>query len=365
MKNSEEIFLKPEEDGEKASFLGSPASFSEQILFWYDQNARQLPWREKEPNPYKVWLSEVMLQQTTVGTATPYFLKFITKFPTVACLAKAQESEVLRMWEGLGYYSRARNLLKCALILVEKGFPKRPSDWISLPGIGPYTAAAVSAIAFEYPVLALDGNIKRVMSRVHAKNHVNFSDPEHSMLPENRFGDYNQALMDLGALICKPKNPQCFICPVQRRCLSFALGKTSFFPEKKQAVEKRKQKIHVLIIKKGEFVFIQNQEKDLLLKGLYIFPVFSFEKDSHLFLDDLDEASLRLLGKIKHIFTHIEMTVDVYFFDSTASFLQQKKDFFQQGKWVLWRSLSDYPFSKLMRKVQSLVSDSLFHENSV
>ncbi len=219
------------------------------LLNWYDSHARDLPWRTGpalrmagvQPDPYRIWLSEVMLQQTTVASVTPYFQRFISLWPTVADLARAEDAQLMGEWAGLGYYARARNLLKCArAVVADHGgqFPDQRAALLKLPGIGPYTAAAIAAIAFDRPEVVVDGNVERVMARLHndptplPKAKPGFTRAAAALTPDHRPGDYAQAVMDLGATICTPKSPSCGICPWQAPCRARAAGTQDGLPRK-------------------------------------------------------------------------------------------------------------------------------------
>jgi len=225
------------------------ADHSKALLAWYDRHARDLPWRVppqdrargQVPDPYRVWLSEIMLQQTTVAAVKGYFRRFTTLWPTVADLARAEDAVVLGEWAGLGYYARARNLLKCARAVVDRHggrFPKDHDALRALPGIGPYTAAAISAIAFDRPETVVDGNVERVIARLHAvETPLPKAKPELTTLaaaltPRERPGDYAQAMMDLGATVCTPRRPACGICPLLSRCLGRKRGIAADLPRK-------------------------------------------------------------------------------------------------------------------------------------
>ncbi len=225
------------------------ADFSKHLLAWYDANARKMAWRigPKEraagqlPDPYRVWLSEIMLQQTTVATVRDYFIGFTDRWPGVADLAGAADAEVMAQWAGLGYYARARNLLKCARLVVADHGGAFPADYdalIGLPGIGPYTAGAISAIAFDLPETVVDGNVQRVMARYYAvreplkRAKKPLSEYARRLTPHIRPGDYAQAVMDLGATVCTPKNPDCAVCPVSATCRARAQDLTAVLPAK-------------------------------------------------------------------------------------------------------------------------------------
>ena len=210
------------------------------LLSWYRENKRELPWR-KDRNPYQIWLSEVMLQQTTVVAVIPYYEKFLKVFPQVSDLAKAPLDLVLEQWSGLGYYSRARNLHRSAQALHENGFPKTAEELLKLPGFGPYTSRAVSSIAFDEPVGVLDGNVIRVLTRVQAwdipwwtsASKILLQTSSDLLATKGPSSDINQGLMELGATVCTPHNPNCFLCPWRKNCRSFQLGKVSEIPLKK------------------------------------------------------------------------------------------------------------------------------------
>lgn len=229
--------------------MRDPATLAADLLTWYDHNARTLPWRigpkararGVTPDPYRVWLSEVMLQQTTVAAVRDYFTRFTTRWPTVTALANAQDAEVMAEWAGLGYYARARNLLKCARAVATEHDGRFPADHarlLRLPGIGPYTAAAVSAIAFDLPETVVDGNVERVMARLHdIHTPLPGAKPELTALaaaltPPERPGDYAQAVMDLGATICTPRNPACGLCPWRPDCKGRLNGTAPGLPKK-------------------------------------------------------------------------------------------------------------------------------------
>ena len=236
------------------SVLRDPARAAD-LLDWYDRHARDLPWRVGpraraagiRPDPYRVWLSEIMLQQTTVPAVKPYFEAFTTRWPTVSDLAAAEDADVMAAWAGLGYYARARNLLKCArVVAAEHGgvFPQSLEGLLSLPGVGPYTAGAVAAIAFDIPATVVDGNVERVMARLHDEHtplpqaKPILTEMAAALTPEERPGCYAQAVMDLGATICSPRNPACGLCPWRSACAAWEAGTMAELPKK--APKKRK-----------------------------------------------------------------------------------------------------------------------------
>ena len=308
--------------------MDSLAAIVEPLLEWYGRNARSLPWRE-EPAPYRVWVSEIMLQQTRVEAVKPYFARFLTELPDVPALASAPEQQLMKLWEGLGYYSRARNLQKAARVMVEQYGGTLPADYdalLKLPGIGPYTAGAVASIAYGIPVPAVDGNVLRVVMRLTA-GWEDIADPavkravERRMaeiLPKDRPGDFNQAMMELGATVCVPNGaPLCEECPWSKMCLARAQGRVMDFPVKSKAKARRIEERTVLVIRDGEKVAIRKRPKKGLLAGLYELPNLSGALSAEEVLSYVKEqqfAPLRIekLADAKHIFSHIEWRMSGY-----------------------------------------------------
>lgn len=298
------------------------------LLAWYDHHRREMPWRARPgeaADPYRVWLSEVMLQQTTVAAVKPFFLRFLERFPTVEALAEAPSEAVMQAWAGLGYYSRARNLHACARAIVEKHggrFPSTEAELLKLPGIGAYTAAAVAAIAFNEKAAAVDGNVERVMSRLfmveeplpRAKPLIRSLTEE--MVPPDRPGDFAQALMDLGATICTPKRPACALCPWMRPCQARAAGLQETFPvkQKKETGPLRRGAAFV-VLRADDTVLLQTRPPQGLLGGMAEPPTSAWEpgyEPSRAVLDaPLEARWQRLPGFVRHVFTHfpLEMTV--------------------------------------------------------
>lgn len=278
---------------------------------WFLKNQRVLPWRN-DPSLYRVWISEIMLAQTQVVTVIPYFERFVSRFPTLESLAKASEADVLVHWAGLGYYSRARNLLKAARLAKEKGgLPTTLEAWLEMPGVGPYTAGAITSIALNQPNAILDGNVERVLSRVHRVKRESDTEYKNRLWSLSREAvaaahrlriepkNFNQALMELGATVCKPKNPICGDCPLQKNCGAYAAGETDSFPPK------RKRKAFVSIRERA-IAFLSQNDQVLLeqagpggwRKGLWDFPI----SDSRVAL----EKGLKPWAKVetKHVVTH-------------------------------------------------------------
>jgi len=249
---------------------------------WYDTNARQLPWRENQ-HPYNIWISEIVLQQTQVKQGLGHYLRFIDRFPTVKELHNASEDDVLLYWKGLGYYSRAINLHKAAHQIVEDfggEFPNHYNDILKLKGVGKYTAAAIASICFEEKVPAVDGNFYRVLSRIFAddfdisssKAFQYFSDLALLIMPDDKSGEFNQAIMDIGSEICKPKNPICSECPVNDDCLAFETGRISEFPVKTKKVKVSDLSLKYFFIKFKNQFLIKQRGNDFIWKKLYEFP---------------------------------------------------------------------------------------------
>ncbi|MGD6966135.1 A/G-specific adenine glycosylase [Rossellomorea vietnamensis] len=308
-------------------------AFKEDLLNWFTAEQRQLPWRE-DSDPYKVWVSEIMLQQTRVDTVIPYFLNFISKFPTIEALASADEEDVLKAWEGLGYYSRARNL-QSAVKEVRDSYggivPSEPKEISQLKGVGPYTAGAILSIAYGKPEPAVDGNVMRVLSRIltiwediaKPSSRKVFEEAVRKLISHENPSYFNQALMELGALICTPTSPKCLLCPVREHCSAFHEGVQDTLPvkTKKKSVKKLQMAAVVLKNEDGNYLIHKRSAKGLLA-NLWEFPnceVDSFGSQRKQLEDFLQEefnveAAIEngLLTKIQHIFSHLVWDVDVY-----------------------------------------------------
>lgn len=295
---------------------------AEQLLHWYDQNARALPWREN-PAPYRVWVSEMMLQQTRVEAVIPYFTRFLAALPDIPALANIGEDALLKLWEGLGYYSRARNLQKAARILVGRfggELPRSYEELLKLPGLGEYAAGAVASIAFNIPVPAVDGNVLRVLARLTASADdiaqpavkKSFRALAQSMQPPARAGDFNQALMELGALVCLPGGaPRCETCPLRDGCEGYRLGCAGRLPVKAPPKPRRIEEMTVLVVVSGGRVLLRRRPEKGLLASMWEFPYeggFLTERQAALRLKDsgAGAVSLRALPGNRHIFSHIE-----------------------------------------------------------
>ncbi|MEM6649136.1 MAG: A/G-specific adenine glycosylase [Pseudomonadota bacterium] len=302
------------------------------MLSWYDRHARALPWRTSPqdrqrgvvPTPYHVWLSEVMLQQTTVATVIPRFEAFLARWPTVDKLAAAPLEDVLGEWAGLGYYARARNLHACAQAVVDEfgaDFPQTEEALLTLPGIGPYTAAAIAAIAFDVPATVVDGNIDRVMIRQFGFDKpIREIKPEiyaaaEGLTPKKRAGDYAQSLMDLGATICRPKAPQCLLCPVQKSCIAHGQGIADQLPVKPPKKQRpiRYGTVYVGILRKNNAVLTERRPAKGLFGGMAGLPgsawatVPSEEPKPPL------KAQWKEIGEIEHTLTHFHLKLKVMY----------------------------------------------------
>jgi len=293
------------------------------LLDWYDSQARTLPWRvgpaERKagvrPDPYRVWLSEVMLQQTTTPHAAPYFLTFTQRWPTVTALAAAEDGEVMAAWAGLGYYARARNLLACARAVAHQHggvFPNNENGLRALPGVGGYTAAAVAAIAFDEAANVVDGNVERVMSRLYAvETPLPAAKPELARLASglvaaNRPGDWAQALMDLGATVCTPKSPRCLLCPVSADCAALGRGAPETYPRKTAKGERPHRFGLAYVSRRGDQVALVRRPPKGLLGGMLGLPTGEWTASPPPVPAGWTDA-----GAIEHVFTHFSLTLQV------------------------------------------------------
>lgn len=301
------------------------AEVSERLLRWYDVAARTMPWRigpadrkaGARPDPYRVWMSEVMLQQTTVAAVVGYFNRFVARWPTVADLANAADADVMAEWAGLGYYARARNLLACArAVLGDHGgaFPGTVDGLLTLPGVGPYTAAAIAAIAFDQPAVVVDGNVERVMARLFAvQTPLPPAKPElvafaSRLTPQDRPGDYAQAVMDLGATICSPRSPACGICPLIDICAARRAGIAADLPRKLAKPEKPTRRGVVWVGFRGDQILVERREGRGLLGGMLGFPGDGWDGKGG--AEPL-EADWQDVGEVKHTFTHFHLVLRV------------------------------------------------------
>ena len=339
------------------------ASHARRLLGWYDKNRRDLPWRAppgKGVDPYGVWLSEIMLQQTTVGAVIPYFEHFTRRWPDIEALARAPLDEILVAWQGLGYYARARNLVKCAAVLAsEYGgvFPKSVETLMKLPGIGPYSAAAIAAIAFDRPEVVVDGNVERVVARLYAV--VEPLPGAKSQLrrlaaglsPRRRPGDYAQAMMDLGATICTPRTPQCGSCPLRNGCAAHALGAPADYPRRAPRTKRplRRGTAWVALNEKGE-ILLRRRPEDGLLGGMMEIPSSPW-RDGGGTAPILPEvtAAWRVLDRpVAHVFTHFRLELRVAWVRIKA---RQGRELAPDGVWAAPDALGGFALPSVMKKV--------------
>lgn len=297
-----------------------------QLLAWYDQNRREMPWRRDNPDPYHVWLSEIMLQQTTVAAVIPYFLKFIQKWPRIENLAAAPREDIMAAWAGLGYYARARNLHKCAQVIVtdyNSSFPETEKDLLKLPGIGPYTAGAIRSIAFNQPADVIDGNLERIAARIFAvqdplpaskpvlKNAASRLYDGHSERP----GDLAQAWMDLGATVCIPKAPRCGLCPVQSHCLAKSSGIAAQLPRRSRRAKKplRKGKAFWIEDNAGR-ILLHSRADNIMLGGMIGLPTTNWHDKSSASAD-MGDLDIHILSgdypDVIHSFTHFDLHLEL------------------------------------------------------
>lgn len=298
----------------------------EPLLLWFYQNKRDLPWR-KTVNPYHIWVSEIMLQQTRVEAVKPYYERFLQTLPTVKDLAEADEETILKLWEGLGYYSRVRNMQKAAIQIMQEHDGVFPSDYsklLKLKGIGPYTAGAVGSIAFHLPVPAVDGNVLRVMSRITAdpsdislqKTKKYWEERITEILPVEHPGDLNQALMELGATVCLPNGvPKCEICPIRKYCEAYRRNTVMLYPVKAEKKARLMEHLNVFFCIYENKIAIGKRSDKGLLSGLWELPNCQRDVAPPIALQELGilKAEIEPMKSQKHIFTHVEWHMDCYF----------------------------------------------------
>jgi A/G-specific adenine glycosylase len=332
------------------------------LLAWYDRHRRELPWRAapgETADPYHVWLSEIMLQQTQVATVIPYFQAFLARWPTLSDLATASLDEVLHAWQGLGYYARARNLHACARVVtgqMDGRFPGEEAELAKLPGIGPYTAAAIAAIAFGRRASPVDGNVERVLTRVLAlaappgARKAEIRAYAEKLTPEARCGDHAQALMELGALVCTPVDPDCAACPWKNACRARALGRVADFPVR--AVKKPRPTRHGAAFwaerPGGEVLLCRRPERGLL-GGMMGFPTTEWRDTPWAAEAAIDAAPFtaewaRLPGRVRHVFTHFALELSVF---SAAA----ETGAAPNGIWCPPERFAEHAFPSLMKKV--------------
>lgn len=346
------------------------SSLADPLLNWYQEHARCLPWRE-HPTPYQVWISEVMLQQTRVETVIPYYERWMECFPTLSSLAHSSQQEVLAMWEGLGYYSRARNLHRAAqIVMYEHGgeLPKKVGLLRNLPGIGRYTAGAIASIAFGLDEPVLDGNIRRVLTRVFdIRQPAGSKEGEERLwelasanLPQGQAGKFNQALMDLGALICTPRQPKCSNCPLNCFCEAFSLGVQTERPVKLPKESLPHYTVTSAIIQRDGQVLIAQRPADGLLGGMWEFPGGKVEPGEDLVSGlkreireelDVDIEVDTAFGIYQHTYTHFRITLHAFLCNLNGN--QPQTNYHTDLIWSNLPSLRNYPMGKVDRQISN------------
>ncbi len=339
------------------------------LLAWYTKSKRDLPWRRSR-DPYAIWLSEIMLQQTRVDTVIPYYERFLTAFPTLRALADAPIDTVLTQWSGLGYYRRARMLHAGAKALADGGFPKTAAELRNVPGIGPYTAGAVASIAWGEQAPLVDGNVARVLARIFAvtvdvrkgAGHRKIWEIAGELVPKERAGDWNQALMELGALLCTPDQPKCLLCPVRGECRAFAEGRTDVIPLRVAQTKPIEWKRAALVLRRGDTVLLGQRHDHLVFGGLYEPPMF--EDDD----EELPRALKRAAGgaitfveRITHVLSHRKMRIRIFSATSQPSraWQTQLESEYKSFRFVKERDLGGLPMGELAKKVLRAVGTKI------
>lgn len=346
-------------------------TFSQELLFWYDRHKRSMPWRG-EIDPYKIWLSEVMLQQTQVKTVIPYYHRWLKRFPTIRHVSKASQDEILKSWEGLGYYSRGVNFHEACKQVVSQyngKIPDEAHEFSQLKGVGPYTTAAVLSIAFNKKIPVIDGNVKRVMARVGG-----IKDPPSKvlyyvevllkarMLDCKRPGDFNQAMMDLGATICA-KVPKCYLCPISKRCFAFQTSRVHLYPVSEKKRDRPHYRIAVGIICHKDKVLIGKRKLKGLLGGLWEFPGGKIQKGETekecVKREIKEEVNVEVdveksVGVIKHAYTHFSIEMEGFL----CRYLKGRPKALgcSEVRWIKWNEFSKYPFPKANHKLFPLLA---------
>ena len=342
-------------------------SFTQTILSWYDQGHRDLPWRRTQ-DPYRIWISEIMLQQTRAETVVSYYERFLARYPTVQDLASAPEEELLKAWEGLGYYSRARSLQKAAKEIVARYGGQLPADLEklrALPGIGDYTAGAIASIAFGIPAAAVDGNVERVLCRWDAiKDEVGtpavrrqITARAQALVPPDRPGAFANAMMEMGATMCTPKNPKCLLCPVREGCMGFAQGIAQELPHKaKKKAQRVENRAVLLVFCENRVLIVKRQEK--LLGGLFVFPDVLEESDPARLCQALEALGIRAaydekLGHARHVFTHLIWEMDVH------AVVADEMTQVPGGQWVSRQELAALPLPTAVKAARQWAMERL------
>ena len=348
---------------------------------WYLVYQRDLPWR-KVSDPYAIWVSEVMLQQTQVATVLPYYREFLKRFPSLQRLSWAKLQDVLKAWEGMGYYARARNLHKAAGIVLNQHngvIPQSWQDFRKLPGVGDYIAAAVLSIAFDQPHPVVDGNVKRVLSRLfilkepvnHSSSNKTFQPVAAELLDIHKPGIYNQAIMELGAIVCKPSLPQCRICPVDPWCRAFQTGRISEFPRKLKKLATPQYQIAVGVVFKKDRILITRRKPEGLLGGLWEFPGGKIQKreqaEAACIREIKEEVNLAVtidahLCRIKHAYTHFKIQMEVFCCSYVSGRVKLRGPV--DHRWIRFDQLEAYPLPKANHKFLSQLNEWYFKKTT-
>jgi A/G-specific adenine glycosylase len=345
---------------------GAAGEFQGALLRWYDTARRDLPWRAKpgrQADPYRVWLSEVMLQQTVVKAVIPYFEAFLKRWPTAGALAAAGQDDVMAAWAGLGYYSRARNLHACAKVLAQSGFPKTEAGLRELPGIGAYTAAAIAAIAFGQPAAAVDGNVERVIARLYSLDEpMPGAKPRirtlaQALVPQKRPGDYAQAMMDLGATVCTPRQPSCGACPVQGFCSASATGGPQRYPVKAPKAAKPTRHGDAFVIVRGTGrdarILLRRRPEKGLLGGMMEVPCTEWIAADARETPAPVPASWKPASLVRHTFTHFHLEMRVF----AALYAEVARE--AQGFGGEWAGLGELPEAALPTVMKKAIDSGL------
>ena len=333
--------------------------FAHTLLTWYDEHKRSLPWRG-EKDPYKIWISEIILQQTRVQQGWDYYLRFIAAFPDVQTLAAAEEEQVLRLWQGLGYYTRARNLHAAAQQIVNKHhgvFPNRYEEIRALKGVGDYTAAAIASIAFGLPHPAVDGNVLRVSARIFGipddiaspATRTDITQRCTQLIDPQRPGEFNQAMMEIGAIVCLPKNPKCDECPFQRECHAATHGLTSTLPVKIRRTAKRERFFHFSIHIYNNSMILEKRTGRDIWRNLYQFPLQETDADTTL-------PNLKCIAQLREVLTHQIIHARFYIMEE-----RRKPTLSEHQILVPQEKIGDFPMPKLM--VEFLKQQQLLSQN--
>ncbi|UCH11795.1 MAG: A/G-specific adenine glycosylase [Fidelibacterota bacterium] len=348
----------------------SAARFTSQLLAWNDRLSRNLPWRG-DRDPYRIWISEVMLQQTRVETVKPYYSRWLQRFPSISHVARAAEDEILKAWEGLGYYRRARLFHQaCKQIIRDHhgAVPDNPEAFRQLPGVGPYTYAAVRSICFHDPLPAVDGNLKRIMARILALSangsalHRTVERTLATVIPVHRPGDFNQAMMDLGATVCTPRDPRCGECPISDSCQAHFSGQVDLYPRPTKRKPRPHVPVAVGIIWRDSQLLIRRRPPEGLLGGLWEFPGGKVEPgespEQTVVREVQEELGLKVqimdrIGTVRHAYSHFSITLHAFHckYTDRGAIPQNGSDY----RWISWDEISHFPFPKANHKLFPLI----------